>query len=64
MNNTEMLKEQSYIFTTSVTGASPKEDFFVELFEFCPDLNCDGLLLRVLKDFDELINFIEEMEMT
>jgi hypothetical protein len=63
LKNTEMLKEQSYIFTTSVTEASPKVDFLVELFEFCPDMDCDGLPLIVLKGFDELIDFIEEMEM-
>ncbi|CAM3727595.1 hypothetical protein GCM10009865_27370 [Aeromicrobium ponti] len=63
MKNTEMIKEQSYIFTTSVTEASPKEDFLVELFEFCPNMNCDGLPIIVEKDFDELIDFIEEMKM-
>ncbi|MBT2689613.1 hypothetical protein J7I93_15585 [Bacillus sp. ISL-47] len=63
MKNTELIKEQSYSFTTSVTEASQKEDFIVELFEFGPDMDSEGLPLKVLTNFDELIDFIEEMDM-
>ncbi|WP_026581662.1 hypothetical protein [Bacillus sp. J33] len=65
MKDSEMIKEQSYIFTTSVIGGSSEEDFLVELFKFspeCPEMDCNGQPFKVLKGFDELINFIEEMD--
>ncbi|GLB60783.1 hypothetical protein [Cytobacillus sp. NCCP-133] len=62
MKNTQIAKKPWYIFTTSVTESAGKESFLVELFEFSPEMECNVSPLKVLKGFDELIDFVEELE--
>lgn len=63
MKSPETIKEQSYIFTTSVTEAASKDEFVIELFPYCQKMDCEGSPLKVLNGFDELIAFFEEMDL-
>jgi hypothetical protein len=51
------------IFSTFVTDTdSSIEEFMVELFDYSPDMSCSGEPKKVIKNFDELIDFFETLE--
>lgn len=51
--------QESYIFQTSVGS---DEEFSLELFEFSPDLQCNGNPCKRITGFDELLGMIDELE--
>ena len=51
------------IFSTFVTDTDRSiEEFMVELFDYSPDMACSGKPKVVIKNFDELIDFFETLE--
>nr|WP_295973630.1 hypothetical protein [uncultured Bacillus sp.] len=54
-------KEKNYIFLTSINYSSDPDDFIVELF--CPDdEEEDAEPKKVIRNFDELISFFENLD--
>jgi hypothetical protein len=62
MKISEKVKD-SYIFTTNTsTSSTTTDEFVVEFFEHTPDQCCDGAPTKVIKNFGELIDFIEQFD--
>lgn len=60
MMKSSLLNKEGYIFSTSTVSSSDSADeFVVELFENSPDQTCDGTPTKVIKNFSELIDFLE-----
>ncbi|RHW42150.1 hypothetical protein D1B31_05805 [Neobacillus notoginsengisoli] len=55
-------KQFDFVFSTSVTPNPSKEEFIVEFYPCTPDLECNGKPIKITRNFEELIDFIEEME--
>ncbi|PLR78584.1 hypothetical protein CU633_04980 [Bacillus sp. V3-13] len=55
------LKTGELIFATSVQEHED-EEFHVDFFHFQPDYDCEGIPLKTIHNFDELIDFLEMMD--
>lgn len=54
---------ESYIFTTSTsTSFNSADEFVVELFDNTPGQCCDGTPTKIIKSFEELIDFLEQFD--
>ncbi len=54
-------KEKNYIFSTSIDYSADPDEFIVELF--CPDDEEDSTTpKKVIRNFDELISFFENLD--
>lgn len=51
-----------YLFSMNAGESLTVDDFNVEFFEYNPELYCEGNPIRVVKNFDELINLLDEWE--
>lgn len=58
------LNQEEFIFSTisNVNAAGPHDEFILELFDYSPNLSCDGTPKKVIKNFDELIEFFETID--
>lgn len=55
--------QDDFVFSTTATGIdNPTDEFLLELFDYSPDLSCDGIPKKVIKNFDELIEFFEAID--
>ncbi|WP_019156745.1 hypothetical protein [Robertmurraya massiliosenegalensis] len=61
MKKTDLLIKD-YIYMTEVSDSKEKEDFEIELYPLGSDLKCADSPIRVIHNFDELIDFFEEEE--
>ncbi|GIN64425.1 hypothetical protein J27TS8_44180 [Robertmurraya siralis] len=52
---------KDYIYLTEVSALEDDSDFYVELYPYRPDLQCSGSPIKVLHNFDELIDFLENL---
>jgi hypothetical protein len=53
---------ETYIFSlTTAEGISPDE-FSIDLYEYNHELCCDGAPAKVVKNFNELIDLLEQWE--
>ncbi|CAG9606409.1 hypothetical protein [Pseudoneobacillus rhizosphaerae] len=52
----------NYVFSMNVGESLTVDDFNVEFFEYNQELYCEGNPIRVVKNFDELINLLDEWE--
>lgn len=52
--------EKLFIVRTDVLDSSKETDFVIEIFPYSTDMNCDGLPIKTIHNFDELIEFFEE----
>lgn len=52
----------NYIFSTTTGEVNSEEDFNVDIYEFNPEICCEGTTCRQLKNFDDLISLLEEWE--
>lgn len=50
-----------YFFTTSVSSQSDKDEFLLNFYQIGNDCIQNNTPIRSTKDFDELIDFLEEM---
>lgn len=55
-------KHDKYIFSMTAGEGLSMDDFDVEFYEYNQELSCDGSPTKVIKNFDELINLLEEWE--
>jgi hypothetical protein len=53
---------QIYYFTTTVSEKHEKEDFMVEFFTNQPDESSEDSPIKITKNFDELIDFFEQLD--
>lgn len=53
---------EDYIIRTEVLASTNDGEFHVELFPLKEDLKCTGAPTKVIHNFDELIEFLEEVE--
>jgi hypothetical protein len=53
---------QIYYFSTTVSEDHEKEDFIVEFFTNQPDHSSEDLPIKITKTFDELIDFLEQLD--
>lgn len=54
--------QDDFVFSTTATGIdNPTDEFLLELFDYSPDLSCDGIPKKVIKNFDELIEFLKPL---
>jgi hypothetical protein len=51
-----------FVFSMNAGESLTVDDFNVELFEYNQELCCEGNPIRVVKNFDELINLLDEWE--
>jgi hypothetical protein len=51
----------AYSFSTVVSDSTKKNEFIVEFSPFTTDVEVDSVV-KVTNDFDELLNFLAEME--
>ncbi|MGG0719682.1 hypothetical protein ABE096_19150 [Robertmurraya massiliosenegalensis] len=56
------LLNQDYIYMTEVSDSREKTDFEIELYKYGNDLKCEDSPIKVIHNFDELIDFFEEEE--
>lgn len=49
--------EKLFIVRTEVLDSSQETDFIVEFFPYSSDMNCHGLPIKTIHNFDELIEF-------
>lgn len=61
MNSTK-LKKDGFIFSTTTSSSSSADEFLVELFDYSPDQCCDGTPAKIIRNFDDLIDFIEQID--
>jgi hypothetical protein len=61
MKVSEKVKE-SFIFTTSTSSSTSTDEFVVELFDNTPDQCCEGTPKKVIRNFEELIDFLEQFD--
>ncbi|MGJ7921162.1 hypothetical protein [Neobacillus sp. LXY-4] len=55
--------EEDFIFSITASSSNgPVDEFLLELFDYSPTLSCDGAPKKVIKNFDELIDFFETIE--
>ncbi|CEG27396.1 hypothetical protein [Bacillus sp. B-jedd] len=57
-------RQVEFVFSTSVTPNTSKEEFIVEFFPYTPDWSCMGQPTKITRNFEELIDFFEELEET
>lgn len=50
------------IFMVELTDSPKESDFIIELFPDSSDKDCPGAPVKVIHNFDELIDFFEEEE--
>jgi hypothetical protein len=53
---------EAYFFTTTVSNELKKEDFIVEFFTYPPSASSDDMPIKITKNFDELLDFIEQLD--
>lgn len=53
-------QNEEFIFMSEVVESAKETDFYIEIFPFSPDMECEGTPVRVIHNFDELIRFFEE----
>jgi hypothetical protein len=51
-----------FIYSINAGEGLTAEDFVVELFDYNEALECEGAPKKVIKNFDDLICFLEEQE--
>lgn len=61
MEVSQKMKED-LIFMSEVSKEENNTDFHVEVFTYSSDLKCDGSPVKVIHNFDDLINFFENDE--
>lgn len=52
---------EEYIFSTNVSADTTDDDFYVEFYPYCENMNCEGKPVKVTHTFDELLDFLEEV---
>ncbi|MDZ5472736.1 hypothetical protein SM124_13465 [Bacillus sp. 31A1R] len=55
---------KQYIFSSSVSETNKENEFTVEFFQCTPEMNQEDNPYKVTNNFDELLNFLEELEET
>ena len=53
---------QDYFFSTTVSDDLEKEDFIIEFFSNPPNASSVDAPIKITKNFDELIDFIEQLD--
>jgi hypothetical protein len=51
-----------YYFTTTVSEEHEQEDFIIEFFTDQPDHSSEDSPIKITKTFDELIDFLEQLD--
>jgi hypothetical protein len=51
-----------YVFSMNAGESVSADDFNVEFFEYNQELCCEGNPMKIIKNFDELINLLDEWE--
>jgi hypothetical protein len=54
--------QNKFIYSIDAGEGLTAEDFAVELFDYNEALDCEGAPKIVIKNFDDLIQFLEEQE--
>jgi hypothetical protein len=54
--------DEKYVFSIDADENSTADEFNVEFFEYNHELCCEGNPRKVIKNFDELINLLDEWE--
>jgi hypothetical protein len=62
MSSSNGIKDQEYLFTTTVLDELEKGDFIVEFFTNSPNPSSDDIPIKITKNFDELIDFFEQLD--
>jgi hypothetical protein len=58
-----MVKDHDkYVFSMNAGESLTVDDFNVEFFEYNQKMCCEGNPMKVVKNFDELINLLDEWE--
>lgn len=55
-------KKEDYIIATKVLNSTHKEEFVVEVYPYSLELDCEGTPSRTINNFDDLINFFDELD--
>lgn len=59
MKASQIMKDD-LIFMSEVSKGEKDTDFHVQLFSYSSDMKCDGAPIKVIQNFDDLIDFFEE----
>ncbi len=59
MKDSQRLEEE-LIFQTEVMTSSQMTDFYLEFFPYSADMKCEHSPIKVIHNFEELIDFFEE----
>lgn len=51
-----------YVFSMNAGESVSADEFNVELFEYNQELSCEGTPKKIVKNFDELIDLLDEWE--
>ncbi len=62
MKSSQVNQEDLIYTTTAATNDDSTDVFVVELFDYSPDLSCDGIPKKIIKNFDDLIDFFEAID--
>jgi hypothetical protein len=56
------INHPTFIYSVNSGEGISQNDFEVEFFDYNPELCCDGTPIKVIKNFDELLTFLDECE--
>lgn len=62
MKSSKIVQDDFVFSTTATSTDNPTDEFLLELFDYSADLSCDGIPKKVIKNFDELIDFFEDID--
>jgi hypothetical protein len=54
--------DEKYVFSIDTGENSTADEFNVEIFEYNHEMCCEGNPRKIIKNFDELINLLDEWE--
>ncbi|WML48196.1 hypothetical protein RCG23_23520 [Neobacillus sp. PS3-34] len=57
-------ENQNLVYTSEVTECQSRDEFTIEFFTSSNGMKCSGIPMKVVRNFDELILFMEQMEET
>jgi hypothetical protein len=55
-------EQETFVFSMTAGEGLVLDDFNVEFFEYNKELCCEGRPVKVVNNFDELINWLDDME--
>lgn len=51
---------KDYIFSTNVSAEAADDEFYVEFYPYCKNMDCEGEPVKVTHTFEELLDLLEK----